>query len=59
MWKCYKEATTYVVVVGDSTVSTEENGKIYHDQLVNNLISFVDYCDKQVQVNLRNQEIPI
>jgi creatinine amidohydrolase len=55
----YREATNYVGVVGDPTVSTIENGKTYHDQLVNNLITFVEYCEKEVQVTLRNQEIPL
>jgi creatinine amidohydrolase len=55
----YKEAALNVGVVGDPTVSTKENGEIYHKELINNLVEFINYCEEDVNVKLRNQDIPL
>lgn len=55
----YREGAINVGVVGDPTVSTKENGEIYHHALVKNLIELVRYCDEEVTVTIRKREIPL
>ncbi|MBS4214241.1 creatininase family protein [Neobacillus rhizophilus] len=55
----YREGSMNIGVVGDPTVSTKENGEIYHHELVGNIVNFIQYCEEEVQVTLRNQEIPL
>jgi creatinine amidohydrolase len=55
----YRNQSLNIGVVGDPTVSTKENGEKYHQQLINNLVEFIEYCHKEVDVTLRNQEIPL
>lgn len=55
----YREATLGIGVGGDPTVSTKESGEIYHHAMVANLVELIDYCNTEVKVTLRNQEIPL
>lgn len=55
----YRETSIQIGVVGDPTLSTKENGEIYHKELLKTLVDFILYCDKNVDVKLRNQEIPL
>jgi creatinine amidohydrolase len=55
----YRERTKNIGVVGDATVSNKENGEIYHHKLVENLVELIRYCEEDVQVTLRNQNIPL
>jgi creatinine amidohydrolase len=55
----YRESANGIGVVGDPTVSTKENGEIYHNALVNNLVEFINYCEETVSVKLRNIEAPL
>jgi creatinine amidohydrolase len=55
----YREGSLNIGVVGDPTASTKENGEIYHKVLIANLVEFIRYCEEEVKVNLRNQEIPL
>ncbi|WP_261133950.1 creatininase family protein [Bacillus sp. Marseille-Q3570] len=57
--KSYRENSKNIGVVGDPTVSTKENGQTYHKELVKNLVELVRYCEEEVQVTLRNQEVPL
>lgn len=55
----YKEGTINVGVVGDPTVSTKENGEIYHKNLVENLVEWIQYCHNEVNVSVRDKGIPL
>ncbi|WP_163969684.1 creatininase family protein [Oceanobacillus halotolerans] len=55
----YKEATKGIGVMGDATKANPEKGKAYHEAVVNNIAEFIDYCDGEVEVSLRNQDIPL
>ncbi|WP_175384383.1 creatininase family protein [Bacillus sp. FJAT-27225] len=55
----YREGAVNVGVVGDPTVSTKENGEIYHHELLKNLVEFIRYCDEEVEVEIRSREIPL
>ena len=55
----YREKTKNIGVVGDATVSNKENGDIYHQKLVENLVELIRYCEEEVQVTLRNQSVPL
>ncbi|MBO8157385.1 MAG: creatininase family protein [Bacillaceae bacterium] len=55
----YRSKTNHVGVVGDPTVSNKENGKIYHEALVHNISDLVHHCEENIQVELRNKEIPL
>ncbi|MFA1821818.1 creatininase family protein [Virgibacillus oceani] len=55
----YKEATKGIGVMGDATLATKEKGKAYHESLVNNIAEFINYCEGSVEVNIRNQKVPL
>ncbi|GAK03881.1 creatinine amidohydrolase [Geomicrobium sp. JCM 19037] len=55
----YRETAKGIGVVGDPTVSTKENGKVYHDRLVASVSEFIDYCHGEVDVSIRNRELPL
>jgi creatinine amidohydrolase len=55
----YRNNSKNIGVVGDPTVSTKESGERYHQQLISNLIEFLTYCEEEVSVTLRNQEVPL
>lgn len=55
----YRENTKGVGMMGDSTLATKEKGKDYHESLVNNVSEFIDYCEENIEVKLRKQDIPL
>lgn len=55
----YREGALNIGVVGDPTVSTKENGEVYHNQLVANICEFIEYCEEHVEVTIRKKEIPL
>lgn len=55
----YKEATKGIGIMGDATKATAEKGKEYHDSLVKNIAEFIQYCETNIEVKLRNQTIPL
>jgi creatinine amidohydrolase len=55
----YRKTSLGIGVVGDPTVSTRENGEIYHHALIANLVEWINYCNQEVKVTLRNQELPL
>ncbi|QKG84205.1 creatininase family protein [Kroppenstedtia pulmonis] len=54
----YREGALNIGVVGDPTVSNKENGEIYHRELVNRLVDWIQYCEEQ-DITLRNQSVPL
>lgn len=55
----YREVTKGIGVMGDATLANEKKGRAYHEALINNLVEFIHYCDKHIEVNLRNREVPL
>ncbi|MBT2644691.1 creatininase family protein [Bacillus sp. ISL-41] len=55
----YREGSKGIGVVGDPTVSTKEAGEIYHNELINNLVELLNYCEEKINVTIRNKEIPL
>ena len=55
----YKEKTKGIGIMGDATLANPEKGKKYHDKLVENIGEFIKYCDAEVNVDIRNKEIPL
>ncbi|MDN4074148.1 MULTISPECIES: creatininase family protein [Fictibacillus] len=55
----YRESSNHIGVVGDPSVSTAENGEIYHKELIANMVELIDYCNTKVEVTLRNQKVPL
>lgn len=55
----HKENTKGIGIMGDATLATKEKGKTYHEALVRNIAEFLRYCEKDVGVELRNQELPL
>ncbi|MEC5423373.1 creatininase family protein [Virgibacillus sp. C22-A2] len=55
----YKDATKGIGIMGDATLATKEKGKKYHEALIANISEFINYCEENIEVELRNQEIPI
>jgi creatinine amidohydrolase len=55
----YRKSSGNIGVIGDPTASKAENGQVYHEALVRNLVELVHYCEEEVEVTLRKQEIPL
>lgn len=55
----YKDQTKQIGIMGDSTDASKETGQYYHEQIVENMIELIRYCEEDVQVSLRNQSIPL
>lgn len=55
----HKENTKGIGVVGDATKANKEKGEKYHRSLVNNIVEFVNYCENEMTVSLRNQNLPL
>lgn len=55
----YREATKNIGIMGDATTASVEKGREYHDVLVDNISEFVRFCEEEIEVELRNQHIPL
>lgn len=55
----YREGAKGVGTVGDPTVSTKEHGEIYHNELIKTMTELVRYCEEDVNVTIRNRDIPL
>lgn len=55
----YREVTRNIGIVGDATTASAETGEKYHEAIVSNLVEFIDYCEKEMKVTLRNQNMPL
>lgn len=55
----YKEATKGIGIMGDATLANKEKGKEYHEAMIKNIAEFVSHCETDIEVELRNTEIPI
>lgn len=55
----YKEATKGIGIMGDATLANEEKGKEYHEALVKNIAEFINHCEDNINVNIRERTIPL
>lgn len=55
----YREATKNIGLVGDATHASEVTGKEYHETFLENLVELINYCEEEVNVTLRNTNIPL
>lgn len=55
----YREVTKNIGVMGDAIPASKETGEAYHKAIVENLVEFIEYCEENIQVSLRNQTIPL
>lgn len=55
----YRKDTKGIGIMGDATDASSSIGEQYHEKFLDNLVELIEYCEKEVSVNLRNQEIPM
>lgn len=55
----YREVTNGIGLMGDAAPSDKATGEAYHKAFLENFVELIRYCEEEVEVTLRNQEIPL